>query len=616
MHCGRITGVGSLIPNERRRIHGSDSAAPTGDQAGDCGGVARRPPGSGREQQRGSRIARAAAISLELLFGAAALVSVTLLVVGHLNLGRAELRSAMPTVVVMTVAGLIRLGNWRRIGLLFSRFTPDDMSRASCSFFRSVTAPGDDSHPYAWWRLVFVLVAASFFLKAANACAYRGFFSGDDVEVLEWVLSRIQGWHYSPWVLRNPFFPFSFVFPPLWLAHRAGLQDTWTLVLLARLWIALFSSLAVVLGFLIGRKMTGSSTSGVFVAAVVAFGGYFIRFSSGVLPRSAAAVPILAALWLLLDERDGGWRPALAGALVGISAAARFSEAAFVVAGLVVLAGQRRWRSFSGYGLTAVVATVLTVGGADFVFTGNPLSSVSAIWRFTLVEGASSRGFQPWYSYIGYVVQILTPIGAVFACWAIKRSNVVLWTWCAVPTLLLSLLPHKEIRYLTALMPAFLVLLALGSLEVMRQQRTISGRARSLRWWSPAIVVVLLLGTALLQLDSARFRRSGTPVEAARWITQHWTGQGIALEQLWRAGGRLFLPKDGTIIDLEPPGSTDLSGGLHHVLTNPQIGFLGLTSKTLAEPDVEQAVNSAGFRAVDIGEDKADDYRLFTRPTR
>ncbi len=555
----------------------------------------------------------AVATVLELLFSSAALASLTLLLAGHLSVAGTQLRSAMPAVVVMTVAGALRMSNWRDVGLLFSRFTPEDVSRASRSLYRSLTAVDNDDRRSSWWWLVIALASSSFLLKLVNAFAYRGFFSGDDVEVLEWVLSRLQGWQHSPWALRNPFFPFSFVFPPLWLAHRAGLHDTWALVLLARSWMALWSSLGVVFAYLVGKRMTGSSAGSAFVAATVAFGGLSVRFSSGVLPRSAVAVLILAALWLVLDERDGGWRPLVAGALVGVSAAARFGEAVFVVAGMIVFAGQRRWRSLIGYGLAAVLTAMAAVGGSDLLFTGDPLASTNAIWRYTLVEGASSRGFQPWYAYVGYIVQILTPIGAVFVCWALRRSYAVLWAWCAVPPLLLSLLPHKEMRYLTALMPVLLILLALGALEAMSRQAEAVERAGRLRWWTPAVVAVLLLGAALLQLDMARFRRSRTPVEAARWITRHWTGQAIALEQPWRAGGRLFLPKSASIVDLEPPESANLNGGLHDALTSPQVGFLGLNSKTFGQPGVTTAVGRAGFRAVDLGEDAGDDYLLFVR---
>ncbi|MCG6963493.1 MAG: hypothetical protein LJE95_09525, partial [Acidobacteria bacterium] len=222
----------------------------------------------------------AIATTLELLFGVGVVASLAVLFAGQIVVAGLRIRSAAPAVLVVLLCGTLRMVIARRTPFLFSRRTPQDLDRVASSVFSSLTATGEEASRWAGWRLVVLLAAVSFLLKVANAWYYRGFFSGDDVEILEWVLSRLQGWQYSPWALRNPFFPFSFLFPPLWAAHSFGLHDTWSLVFLARLCVALCSSVAVIFAYLIGKKLSGSRAGGTFVAASVAIGGLFIRFSS------------------------------------------------------------------------------------------------------------------------------------------------------------------------------------------------------------------------------------------------------------------------------------------------------------------------------------------------
>jgi hypothetical protein len=95
----------------------------------------------------------------------------------------------------------------------------------------------------------------------------------------------------------------------------------------------------------------------------------------------------------------------------------------------------------------------------------------------------------------------------------------------AAPVLALSVVHHKELRYLQAVIPFAMILAAAGAMA----------------WWNVRRRLVIALLIVALPLQLARIRsvekRTMAAVDAARFLR----GRSVAVSQDWAYGGRLFV---------------------------------------------------------------------------
>src|SRR5258708_6307419 len=364
-------------------------------------------------------------------------------------------------------------------------------------------------------RTAFVAVVAATQLWLAHR--YFGFLTGDDLEVLEEAFRRVRHIAFSPWEVRNLFVPDVVVAPMVWLATRLGVQDIGRIIEIASLPSVALTALTIVLVGRLALQWSGGDERAATIAMLL-FGLHWIPlgFGSTVYPRSLAMACIVGGA--LLVERV----PLLAGALSGLAFADRFSEIVFLIP-LLVAARRGWWRVMLG----TAIGISITVGLYDWMTWGSPFSSAIKFAHLTLVEPdfASRVKYQSPVWYLTNIVRWLAPTLLPLLWIARKRAH---WLFLVVPLVALSIVRHKELRYVQAMIPFLAVVAAIGASMLWHERRTLA---------------ITLVGISLLwNLTGLRFfaRKTQPAVMAARWLATPPVNR-VVLSQRWAYGARLYL---------------------------------------------------------------------------
>ena len=385
-------------------------------------------------------------------------------------------------------------------------------------------------------RRLAAIIASVAIVQLWLAYRYYGFLTGDDVEVLSEAFRRARGLAYTPWDVRNLFVPDVIVAPVVRLTQGLSIQTT---IFVASLPFVALSALTIWLVFRLALRWCDDERSA-FVAALL-FATHWIplSFGSTVYPRTLAAACVVAAA--LIVER---W-PFVAGALVGLAFADRFSEIVFVapLALSVILSRQnppgfRRLRMTVGMLGGCLVSILLTVGLYDWLTWGVPFSSLINFAHLTLVapDFASRVKYQaPWW-YFANLVRWCSP-ALLPLLWFGRRSRAI-W-FVVIPLVAFSAIRHKELRYLQVLIPFLCIAAAIG-FGSMRHRR---------------IAIALVAVSLFWDVYGVRYfaRKSQPAVMAARWIAANRSIHSIAASQLWAFGDRLYLGDSMAMSDAGTP---------------------------------------------------------------
>jgi hypothetical protein len=439
--------------------------------------------------------------------------------------------------------------------------------------------------------LLAVLLVATALLRLVLGCVFFGFHTGDDVEILQEGFRRALGWPYQPWDIRNLFVSDVLVAPVIRVAAGLGVTSTRTLVWLAGVPFALLASLNVWLVFQLARRWLGRDGPALLAAVLYACHWIPLGYGSTVYPRTASTACILLAAWLLAETPGGLRRAALAGGLVAVAFAVRYSEAIFLVPLLAVLCleggpmQQRAARCAALLGGFAALC-LLTVGVEDQLTWGRPFASLAAFVKFTLVERRSSSlvPSQPWFWYFRRLPKWL-PVTLLPLLWRARRVRGALpVALCAVlPLLLLSAIHQKQLRYLQGVIPFLLLLAAAGAWSFWEDGK----RFR---------VVLLGASSLVLGLHGLHFlsHKSMAAVSAAQTLAAACQGQTVALSQPWAYGGTLYLRPGITVLDLPYPLTEE---ALESAL--PQAGWAAVYEEDLrARPAMALLLHRYGFAEV------------------
>lgn len=382
--------------------------------------------------------------------------------------------------------------------------------------------------------------------KAALALNWRGYMTGDDLEIVQVAAKYAAGVIYSPWELRCLFHPLVLVWPVMKLAVLAGASDPGTLDLFASVPTLFFSTLSVGLVALLARRWGWPARTALAAAFLYAFAWLALAFGGTPYPRPISTAMLLAAF--VLASKKG--RPIAAclaaGALTGAAFAVRWSEGVV----LLPLLGWTFWRYRDLRRCTAIVAgfaagASLCAGLVDWLTWGRPFASLFAFVRIMWLEIPEARlareeGFG-WYFYS--VLRWLGPVLLLLILYGVRnrraRPPILVGTAIVV---LMSCFAHKEWRYLQVAMP-FLAMGAAGGWELLR--------ARGLRGLAAAALIVCVpygfersaatLGDKVTSgLTAARYLRAMRPRPHI-----------LALEQTWAYGEHLWLGNDVEIRELE-----------------------------------------------------------------
>ncbi len=411
----------------------------------------------------------------------------------------------------------------------------------------SMATPGPVRRPDAvLWGVVALATAARVWL----AWRFFGFLGGDDVEIVQEAFRVATGLDYTPWNVRNLLLPDALVAPVVRLGVLIGVRDPGHLAFVAALPFILLASVNIVLVYRVALAWLGDVAAARAAAVLYASHWLALAYGSTVYPRTVTTTCVLlAALALSGPGRDGA-RGLSAGAALALAFAGRYSEGMYLLPLLLLsalapsgrAAALRRTLGVMG-GFAAGAA--LAVGLYDLLTWGSPFSSFVALFRFALVQRASSAAVavQPPLIYLQRALFWVTPalVPALGFAWGDRR---VRWAWpfVVIPVAVLSLIAHKELRYLQGAIPFLALLAGAGFVALAR------------RWGKvPAAALMVLAVGADAYGATVLTGKSVAAVVAARRMAAEPSVHVVALEQSWAYGGRLFLGNGVEVRDLPVP---------------------------------------------------------------
>jgi hypothetical protein len=375
------------------------------------------------------------------------------------------------------------------------------------------------------------IVAAAVAMQLWMAHRYFGFLTGDDTEVLCEAFRVATGYRYQSWEIRNLFVPDCVVAPFIWLAAHLGLHEVRTLAFVAALPMIAASAASVVMVHRIALRWGADARAALVAAGLFAFHWIPFAFGSTLFPRTIATACILGAVLLIGDGSE-----LVAGLLVGVAFADRFSEIVFLVP--LLLIARRRLALLSG----AAISIAFTCGVFDAFTRPRAFDSVWQFARVTLVENdfASRTKFQPAWWYVTalprWCALTMLPLISVGLKRGATRGGI--FPFVLVPIAVLSLIAHKELRYLQGVVPFLCVLAAIGFMRM------------DSRRWAAALVAISvawnLIGVRTLQ------KKTMPAVMAAEFARKDPSIHGLAMSQSWAYGDRLFLGNKHAV-ELEIP---------------------------------------------------------------
>ena len=339
------------------------------------------------------------------------------------------------------------------------------------------------------------------------------------------------GYQYRAWDIRNLFIPQWVVAPPIWLASHFGIHDVKTLIVIATL---PFIAAYVATIWLVNRlalRWIGNETTALVASLLYALHWIPLAFGSTVYPRTIATLCIVAAALCLSERSAPPGRPGasltlgvthfFAGLLIGVAFADRFSEIVFIVP--LLLIARRRIAFLAG----AAVSIAILVGAYDWYIWGSPFSSFIKFTHLTIIEPdfASRVKYQSPFWYLETIARwcALTMLPLL---WRARRAWRPL-VFIAVPLLALSLIKHKEVRYLEGVIPFLAIAAAIGFTSFTRRRFAFALLATSLVWNT-------------IELKTLA-KKSMPAVDVARAIAQRPDVRVVAVSQIWAYGGWLYF---------------------------------------------------------------------------
>jgi hypothetical protein len=525
-------------------------------------------------------------------------------------------------------------------------------------------------------RIALIIIAASVLIKILNAYFYFGFFSGDDVEIQEMSFAPLFHWNFAAWELRNAFYPMAFIHPVQAVLFSLGVREPFWLVFSGRLVVIAFSALNLWFVYKIATRLFRNRAIGLFSLLFLSLSKLHTTFGSSELPSAVASSFVLLCFWFLLSERRLEVSACLAGISLGVAAAVRYSEVIYIVPALLYLLWDKRWKRAFFMGCVFGAVFLFIIGLSDKLYWGVPFFSLKNLVDFTLVKKLTSRGYQPFFYYVLTIGLWSDFFTAGLAVLSLKWNPRRLYLWAFSPVIILSFLPHKEPRYLVPAIPFVAMMAALAFWKLLEKtrdghfERKLAARASPLmlflalllaemiilshkdyrfvflamptalllaaaylwtkrRWgadwgtWEPAttapglalLLVGIFIGLSVLEIDGFRFRRSESGVEMARFLARQTDVHGAAIEENWRAGGKLYLGQVSKLMNIDGARIQDQRYWLKDILKSG-IDAVGLRAEHVEKYQLESFLKSYGFREVNFfPKIQRDRFRLFLKAT-
>ena len=376
---------------------------------------------------------------------------------------------------------------------------------------------------------------------------FFGFHSGDDLEIVQAGFMRALGHGYIPWELRNLFVSDVLISPVLSLASFLGIESVRHLCWIATFPFIALASVNIVLVYFLGLRWLNDGRAATLAASLYAFHWIPLGYGSTVYPRTASTTCVLVAVVLICRAR----RPMLgflaAGAAMGVAFTCRYSEAIFLLPiAAMLLVGQskptEKLRLGLALGLGFSATTLVTVGLWDWLTWGRPFSSLVEFAEYILIDKESSSlvRLQPWYWYLWRLPKWLPlTVLPMFFGQSTYRWLRAPFLYTVLPLFALSLIHHKDMRYLQGIIP-FVAIAVAGA---------------ACGWWvlgrRRAVVTLMVLSLFFgIAIPTFVFEKSMAAVEAAESMAADPDVSIASLSQAWAYGSRLYLPEGTQVREL------------------------------------------------------------------
>ena len=317
-------------------------------------------------------------------------------------------------------------------------------------------------------------------------------------------------------------------------------------LLLPRITVSILSLSIPIAAFAIGNRL---SRTHAFVAMVV-MSIWFeaIYFSAHVLSEEISVALVLpAAALMMMDGTRVARNYAAAGLLLGLAVAIRFQNgpALCVLGGMLCGRDIRhRWLPLA----TGVAGGLALSAMADLAQGAVPFSWIVANFEQNILrDRAVTYGIKTPLFYVGAIASYwlwLFPL-LLLAVRPAIRSHRALFMAALINIALLSMISHKEYRFILLSTTILVLLAALGSVDLVRAWLERTGR-RSERGAMMILLVLWGVGSASL---------AASPVMLARWVERSpeltlasdasrlpaLCGLALDKQKFWQAGGYTYL---------------------------------------------------------------------------
>lgn len=420
-------------------------------------------------------------------------------------------------------------------------------------------------------RWIVVLALAIFATQLVLAHVYCGFLTGDEVESLSEAFRVATDYDYQAWEARNTLVARLFVAPWVRVAIEAGVTDRGALVVVATIPFALATAITILMVHALSLRWTADPLAAAAATLLFALHWLPLGFGSTTFPRVIAMACIVGAALLISRRTAAG--AAGAGTLIGLAFADRYSEGMYVLP-LLLIAGRQAWI----VALSSLASISILSGVYEWAVWGTPFHSLRTFAKITLFGGdySSRVQHQPFFWYLMNVSRWCAVTLSPFL-WSARRAFQPL-AFVLLALLTLTLIAHKELRFLQSVIPFLSILGGIGFAAWYRTRRDTA--------------VALLVLSLAWNLWGIRFlsRETKPAVEAARFLATQPALRTIALGQVWAYGDRIYLGNDPRLIDVGTP--------IHSLDVAVKECDAIAVYESDVTPDVAKALAAHGFRTV------------------
>jgi hypothetical protein len=120
-----------------------------------------------------------------------------------------------------------------------------------------------------------------------------------------------------------------------------------------------------------------------------------------------------------------------------------------------------------------------------------------------------------------------------------------------------------------------------------------------------------VFASTILSISGFHVQRSDAEVALARSLAVERNVSGVAVEQLWRWGGRIYLGHFPALVDLD--GRLARPQDLATVAQDASVSIIALRTETCVRLECGESLRGAGFEERVSAESSAATYKVFAR---